>query len=327
MDAQAGTPITPQEILAARAAIDPVFLDSPVMSHGALDAALGCACTLKVETLNPVRSFKGRGTEAVLAALDPRPVAVVATSSGNFGQGLARAAARRSVAATILAPAWANPLKLDAMRRLGATVRVVDPAEGDGKALARRIAAETGAVFIEDGGHRIVTAGAGVIGQELTAAGHVFDDVIVQIGDGALATGIGSWFKAQGQRGISPGTRIIGVVARGAPAMAQSFAAGRAIDTPDTDTIADGMAIARPVPSAVDQLRAVVDEILVVDDDAILAAARLLLRMAGVLSEPSGAAGLAAIITNQARFAGRRVASVVTGSNLDAAFQARLLAA
>jgi threonine dehydratase len=258
----------------------------------------------------------------VLAALDPRPAAVIATSSGNFGQGLARAAARRGVAATILAPAWANPLKLDAMRRLGATVRVVDPAEGDGKDLARRIAAETGAVFIEDGGHRIVTAGAGVIGQELTATGHVFDDVIVQIGDGALATGVGSWFKAH-----APGTRILGVVASGAPAMAQSFAAGRAIDTADTDTIADGMAIARPVPSAVDQLRAVVDEILVVDDDAILAAARLLLRMAGVLAEPSGAAGLAAILTNQARFAGRRVASVVTGSNLDAAFRARLLAA
>ena len=322
MDAQPETMITPQEILAARAAIDPVFLDSPAMRHGALDAALGCAVTLKVESLNPVRSFKGRGTEALLASLDPLPAAVVATSSGNFGQGLARAAARRGVAATILAPSWANPLKLDAMRRLGATVRLADPADGAGKDVARRIAAEMGALFVEDGGHRIITAGAGVIGQELTAAGHEVDDVIVQIGDGALATGIGCWFKAQ-----APGVRIIGVVARGAPAMAQSFAAGRAIDTADVDTIADGMAIARPVPSAVAQLRACVDEILLVDDDAIVEAARLLLRTAGVLSEPSGAAGLAAVMTHRARFAGRRVAAVVTGSNLDAAFQAKLLVA
>jgi threonine dehydratase len=316
MDAQ--VPITPQQILAARAAIDPVFLDSPAMRHGALDEALGCACLLKVETLNPIRSFKGRGTEAVMAALEPRPAAVVATSSGNFGQGLARAAARRGIAATILAPAWANPLKLEAMRRLGATVRLADPEDGAGKDLARRIAAETGALFVEDGGHPVISAGAGTIAQEL--AGHEFDDVIVQIGDGALATGIGSWFKAH-----APEVRIVGVVARGAPAMAQSFAAGRAIDTPGTDTIADGMAISRPVPSAVAQLRACVDEILLVDDDAILEAARLLLRTAGVVAEPSGAAGLAAVLTNRDRFAGRRVATVITGSNLDAVFQARLL--
>lgn len=319
MDVQAAPPITPQQILAARAAIDPVFLDSPAMRHGALDEALGCACLLKVETLNPIRSFKGRGTEAVVAALEPRPAAVVATSSGNFGQGLARAAARRGIAATILAPAWANPLKLEAMRRLGATVRLADPEDGAGKDLARRIAAETGALFVEDGGHPVISAGAGTIAQEL--AGHEFDDVIVQIGDGALATGIGSWFKAH-----APEVRIVGVVARGAPAMAQSFAAGRAIDTPGTDTIADGMAISRPVPSAVAQLRACVDEILLVDDGAILDAARLLLRTAGVMAEPSGAAGLAAMLTNRDRFAGRRVATVITGSNLDAAFQARLLA-
>lgn len=311
-------PITPQQILAARAAIDPVFLESPAMRHGALDAALGCACLLKVETLNPIRSFKGRGTEAVVAALEPRPAAVVATSSGNFGQGLARAAARRGIAATILAPAWANPLKLEAMRRLGATVRLADPEDGAGKDLARRIAAETGALFVEDGGHPVISAGAGTIAREL--AGHEFDDVIVQIGDGALATGIGSWFKAH-----APEVRIVGVVARGAPAMAQSFAAGRAIDTPGTDTIADGMAISRPVPSAVAQLRACVDEILLVDDGAILDAARLLLRTAGVVAEPSGAAGLAAVLTNRDRFAGRRIATVITGSNLDAAFQARLL--
>lgn len=321
MNAKAEMPITQQQILAARAAIDPVFLDSPTMSHGALDDALGCACLLKVETLNPIRSFKGRGTEAVLAMLDPRPEAVVATSSGNFGQGLTRAAARRGIAVTIVAPSWGNPVKIEAMRRLGATVRQAEPADGAGKGLARRIAAETGALFVEDGGHPIITAGAGVIAQELTAAGHEIDDMIVQIGDGALATGIGSWLKAQ-----APGVRIVGVVARGAPAMAQSFAAGHAIDTPSTNTIADGMAISHPVPSAVGQLRATVDEILVVDDEDIVAAARLLLHTAGVVPEPSGAAGLAAVMTNHARFAGRRVATVITGSNFSAAFQARLLA-
>jgi threonine dehydratase len=106
--------LTADEILAARAAIDPVFLDSPLMTHPALDDALGCAVTLKVETLNPIRSFKGRGTEAVLSALSPRPAAVVTASSGNFGQGIAWTARRRGITAIIFAPADANPVKVEA---------------------------------------------------------------------------------------------------------------------------------------------------------------------------------------------------------------------
>ena len=118
--------LTTDEILATRGVIDPVFLDSPSMRHPALDDVLGCAVTLKVETLNPIRSFKGRGTEAVLAALAPRPAAVVTASSGNFGQGVAWAARRRGIAATVFAPADANPLKLEAMQRLGAFVHLVE---------------------------------------------------------------------------------------------------------------------------------------------------------------------------------------------------------
>jgi threonine dehydratase len=89
--------LTTGEILAARTAIDPVFLDSPLMRHPALDAALGCVVTLKGETLNPIRSFKGRGTEAVLDALAPRPAAVVTASTGNFGQGIAWAVRRHDL--------------------------------------------------------------------------------------------------------------------------------------------------------------------------------------------------------------------------------------
>ena len=118
--------LTTGEILVMRHVIDPVFLDSPSMRHFALDDALGCAVTLKVETLKPDRLFKGRGTEALLAALTPRPAAVVAASSGNFGQGVAWAARRRGIVATVFAPADANPLKVAAMQRLGASVHLVE---------------------------------------------------------------------------------------------------------------------------------------------------------------------------------------------------------
>ena len=117
--------LTTDEIVATRAAIDPVFLDSVLMRHPALDDALGCALTLKVETLNPIRSFKGRGAEAVLAALTPRPTAVIAASTGNFGQGIAWATRRRGISATSTR-GRANPLKVEAMQRLGAKVFVVD---------------------------------------------------------------------------------------------------------------------------------------------------------------------------------------------------------
>src|SRR6187200_1843998 len=104
---------TPELVLAQRGVIDPVFLGSPIFRHPALDEALGMTCTLKVETLNPIRSFKGRGTEAVVAALGKdAPNGVITTSTGNFGQGIAWAARRRGIKATILVPFNANPMKV-----------------------------------------------------------------------------------------------------------------------------------------------------------------------------------------------------------------------
>jgi threonine dehydratase len=310
---------TADDILAQRGLIDPVFLDSPTMRHPALDEALGCRCTLKVETLNPVRSFKGRGTEALVASLPSSTRGVIATSSGNFGQGLARAAVRREIEATIVCPPTANPMKVEAMRRLGATVHFIPPGEGEGKGLARQMAAELGLAFIEDGAHLEIAAGAGGIGQELTDAGPQPDVLLVQVGDGALAIGIGAWMKTH-----APGTRIIGVMASGAPSMARSLAAGREIDVP-SDTIADGMAINRPVAGVIGLLDQVLDEVAFVDDASLRLAIRLLMDAAGLLAEPSGAAGVAALMANRERFAGLDVATVITGSNLDPALRAELV--
>lgn len=312
------TLLTPDEIMATRAVIDSAFLDSPLMRHPALDDALGCTVLLKVETLNPIRSFKGRGTEAVLSALAPRPPAVVAASSGNFGQGIAWAARRRGIAATIYAPHGANPQKVEAMRRLGAVVHLVEPGTDEADA-AREAAQETGTPFIEDGAYPEIAAGAGTIAQELTAAGLKPDVVLVQIGDGALVAGIGSWLRA-----TSPGVRVVGVTARGAPAMAQSVEAGRPLERP-AETIADGLSITRPVAGALEQVAAAVDEILPVSDDTMLAAIRLLAERAGVLAEPSGAAGIAALLEHRGRFQGAVVVSVITGSNVDPKLLPRLV--
>jgi threonine dehydratase len=311
-----GLPTTAQ-ILAQRAHIDPVFLDTPVMRHPGLDEALGCASTLKLETLNPIRSFKGRGTEALMSAAGTDIAGVIATSTGNFGQGLARAAIRRGIAATIVCPAGTSEVKLAAMRRLGATVHVVAPGEGNGKAVARRMAEESGLRLIEDGLHPEIDAGAGGIAQELTDAGLIPEVLLIQVGDGALAGGMGAWFRER-----SPRTRIVGIVAAGAPSLALSIEAGRDIEGPMT-TIAEGMAVTHPVPGAVARLRQVLDEVVLVDDTLMLRGMRLLMDTAGVIAEPSGAAGVAAILTDPERYRGRAVVTVITGSNIDAPLRER----
>jgi threonine dehydratase len=310
---------TTDDILGQRALIDPVFLDSPTMRHPALDESLGCRCILKVETLNPVRSFKGRGTEALVASLPSSTRGVIATSSGNFGQGLARAARRRGIEATIVCPPTANPMKVEAMRRLGATVHPASLGEGEGKELAQRMAADLGLLFIEDGAHLEIAAGAGTIGQELTEGGHGPDVLVIQVGDGALAIGVGAWMKDH-----APGTRIIGIIASSAPSMARSLAAGREVEVP-SDTIADGMAINRPVAGVIGLLDQVLDEVLLVEDESLRRAIRLLSDAAGLIAEPSGAAGVAAVMANRERFAGLDVATVITGSNLDPAMRAELV--
>lgn len=316
--ASRGLPTT-AEIVATRRHIDPVFLDTPVMRHAALDEALGCSITLKLETLNPIRSFKGRGAEALLAVLPSDTPGVIATSTGNFGQGLTRAAVRRGIASTIVVPAGTSPLKLAAMRRLGAAVHQVTPAEGNGKAVARRMAQESGLLPIEDGLHAEIDLGAGTIAQELTDAGIEPEVMLVQVGDGALAGGVGAWARER-----SPRTRIVGVVAARAPSLARSIEADRDVAAP-VETIAEGMAVSHPVPGAVARLRQVLDEVVLVSDEAMLRAMRLLAEAAGVIAEPAGAAGVAAILADPERYRGRSVVSIITGSNIDLRLLSRAL--
>ncbi|MFN8519397.1 MAG: pyridoxal-phosphate dependent enzyme [Chloroflexota bacterium] len=314
-----GLPTTAQ-IQATRADIDPVFLATPVLRHPGLDEALGCRVTLKLETLNPIRSFKGRGTEALLATLPADTPGVIATSTGNFGQGLTRAAVRRGIASTIVVPAGTSPLKLAAMRRLGATVHEVTSAEGNGKAVARRMAAASGLLLIEDGLHPEIDAGAGTIAQELTESAIEPEVLLVQVGDGALAGGVGAWMRER-----SPSTRLVGLVATRAPSLARSMDARRDVEAPSA-TIAEGMAVSHPVPGAVARLREALDEVVLVSDEDMLRAMGVLAEAAGVIAEPAGAAGVAAILADPTRFAGRDVVSIVTGSNVDRPLLARALA-
>jgi len=302
-----------QNIAAAAESIDPIFLHSPQFDCEPLSAALGCRLTLKVETINPIRSFKGRGADFFLAQRVQQGDAhsLACASAGNFGQALAYACRRRGVLLSVFAAHNANALKVERMRALGADVRLEGEDFDAAKAAAREFAAEHGASFVEDGHDPAISEGAGSIAVELLAGNAVFDAVTIPLGNGALINGMARWIKAR-----SPATRVIGVASRGAPAMARSWRAGRAQSTDRVDTIADGIAVRVPVPAALDDMRGLVDDVIEVDDGRLLAAMRLAHRHAGLVIEPAGAAGLAALLQHPESFAGADVATVLCGGNL-----------
>jgi threonine dehydratase len=308
--------LSAHRIAEAATLIDPVFLNSPQFLAEALGEELGCRLVVKVETLNPIRSFKGRGAEYLVATLAGRP-SLVCTTAGNFGQGMAFAARKRGLPITIFAAATANPRKVERMRALGADVRLHGADFDEAHLQARAFAKETGAHLVEDGRDPAIAEGAGTIGMELLRWPEPFDAILVPLGDGSLLAGIARWVKAH-----RPETRMIGVCASGAPAMERSWRSGKLVDLGRADTIADGLAVSRPFPEALADLSGSIDDILLVEDAAMIEAMRRAHQELGVVLEPSGAASLAALTVHRQRFQGRLVAAVLTGGNVTAEQQA-----
>lgn len=291
-------------IEAAVGEVDPVFLDSPQFVSDRLSERFARQVVVKVETLNPIGSFKGRGTSLLGRELDPELTWVGATA-GNFGQGLAYAARERGASAHIFVARGAPEAKVARMRALGAEMEWDD----DSEAAAREYAAgDERRHLVVDGLDPIIAEGAGTIGVEL-AARHPIDTAVIQLGDGALITGIARWLKSR-----LPGVRVVGVCASGAPAMAESFAAGRPISVTGEGTIAGAIAITDPVPESVARILELVDEVVLVDDDDIRAAMELIAESVGVLVEPAGAAGVAALARHPEALRGERVAVLLTGA-------------
>lgn len=308
-----------ERIEAAMDVIDPVFLNSPIATSEALNDILGCRLAAKVETLNPIRSFKGRGASFFLqAALPNSAQALIASSAGNFGQGLAYAATAAGRELTVYAATTANPDKVAAMRRFGAHVILTGEDFDASKAEATAYAAETGAYLIVDGDEPAIAEGAGTIGLELIQQWNEgdFDAVLLPLGNGALATGVGAWVKH-----ASPRTEVVAVGAAGAPSMALSWRERKTIETASVDTIADGIAVRVPVPYALDTMDGTVDVVVEVDDNDLIAAMRLVHRYLGLVVEPAGVAGIAAILAEPARWAGRMVGTVLCGANIDRAHE------
>jgi threonine dehydratase len=302
--------ITLERIEVAARSIDPVFLHTPQWVCEPLGEELGVRIALKAETLNPIRSFKGRGADWLVQNL-PSGVGLMCASAGNFGQAMAYSCRARGVPLTVYAAETANPLKIARMRAMGARVVLAGEDFDAAKALAREQAAREDARFVEDSRDPEPTEGAGTIAFEWLEFPEPLDALLVPLGNGAMLAGIATVIKVRCSQ-----TRVVAVGASGAPAMIESLRSGHAISHDRIDTIADGIGVRVPVPEALDDLRDLVDELILVPDDCFLRAMRLLHRHAGVVAEPSGAAGLAAVVQEPARFAGQTIGTVICGGNL-----------
>ncbi|MEM6973195.1 MAG: pyridoxal-phosphate dependent enzyme [Pseudomonadota bacterium] len=300
-------------IRAAAETVHPVFRDTPQVEAPALSGVLGCIAVMKVETLNPVRCFKGRGATWLMAeaARTDDTRSMVTASVGNFGQAMAWAARAQGRSLTIFAAETASPLKIGLMRALGAEIRLEGADFDAAKAAARAHAEATGARLVEDGADIETAEGAGTMGLELAAMDPPLDAVLVPLGNGAMVTGLGAALKA-----LSPGTEVIAVQAAGAPAMTLSWREGRAIETPGVDTIADGIAIRVPIAEAVADTRALVDDMVLVEDLDTIAGMAAFERHAGLVVEPAAGIAAGAVLADPARFAGRRVGLIVCGANV-----------
>ncbi|HET8785977.1 MAG TPA: pyridoxal-phosphate dependent enzyme [Candidatus Limnocylindrales bacterium] len=315
--------LTAEAIRDAAALIDPVFTRTPQFVHDGLSARLGIPVVVKIETVNPIRAFKGRGTWVAVLGLagegrigPQRPVVVA--SAGNFGQGVAYAARAVGVPAVVFTSRNANRAKVVRMRALGATVIEEGEDFDDARGASERYAEEHGAELLVDGDDPRIATGAATLALELTEAidAGVLPAIAVAsvpVGNGALIDGVGSWF-----RHASPTTRVLGVQAEGADAMTRSFAAGRPIDTDRADTYADGIASRVAIPRAVELMFGRVDDMVTVSEEALHDAQAELTEALGITVEGAAAASWAGLSAAppDARPVDGAALVIVTGSNI-----------
>ncbi len=299
--------MTRDDILPAYDATRPYLRRTPVLE---LDVA-GRPVTVKLEQLQYAGSFKARGAFANLLLRDVPPAGVAAASGGNHGVAVAYAAHRLGIPARIFVPTVSAPAK---MTRIGQLADLVVEGDryADALAAAQRWIATSGALSVHAFDQRETILGQAGVAVELDEQARPLDTVLVPVGGGGLIAGIAAWFAGA--------VKVIGVEPDGAPTLTRARAAGGPVDAPAGSIAVDALAPRRVGELVFPITAAYVDDVVLVDDDAIAAAQRLLWQTARIAAEPAAAVGVAALATGAYRPGpGERVAVVITGANLTAA--------
>ena len=298
--------ITRKEILATYDTIRPWIRRTPVVQ---LELGELPSVTLKLEQLQCAGSFKARGAFANLLLREVPAAGVVAASGGNHGVAVAYAANRRGVPARIFVPTVSAPAKMERIRQLGAELVVTGDRYADALAAAQDWVASSGAMSVHAFDQRETLLGQGTLGLELARQTEQLDTVLVAVGGGGLIGGVAAWFGGA--------TRVIGVEPDGAPTLTLARAAGQPADAPAEGVAADALAPRRVGELMFPIAQAYVEDVVLVDDDAILAAQRVLWQTARIAAEPAASVGIAALLTGAYKPApGEHVTVVISGANM-----------
>ncbi|MCK6451723.1 MAG: threonine ammonia-lyase [Alphaproteobacteria bacterium] len=300
------------DIQRAAALIAGAVVRTPAVPASRLSHLAGAALTLKLENLQDIGSFKQRGALVKLKSLPPDQAkrGVIAMSAGNHAQGVAYHAQRLGMPATIVMPEGTPFGKIERTSAFGARVILHGDGLDQAGAFAAELAAKEKLAFVHPYDDPLIVAGQGTVALELLADVPELDCIVVPIGGGGIISGIAIAAKA-----LKPGIEIVGVQAALYPAMVQALRGEK--PSSGGETIAEGIAVKSPGKLTLEIVRRLVDDILLVDEPALEQAVMLFVEEAKQVVEGAGAAGLAAVLAHRRRFAGRKVALVVCGGNID----------
>ena len=300
------------DIEAAAARLQGQVLDTPCVESRTLSEIVGCQVFLKFENLQFTGSFKERGACNKLDTLDAveRQHGVVAMSAGNHAQGVAYHAQRLGMRAVIVMPRFTPGVKIERTRGFHAEVVLFGDTLEESRSHAYELARQQNLTFVHPYDDEAIVAGQGTIGLEMLRQVPELDTLVVAVGGGGLIAGISVAAKA-----LKPGIQVIGVQTLRFPNM---FNAVKHTDLPQgSSTIAEGIAVGRPGQITTGLVERFVDDMVLVDEGDIEQAIVMLLEIEKTLVEGAGAAGLAALMKDKARYAGRKVGLVLGGGNID----------
>ncbi len=307
--------ITLQEILQAQHRIRPYIFRTPLRDSFLLGERFGASVFLKLENWQITGSFKPRGAlnRMALLSADERAQGVVTASAGNHALGVAYAARALSISrATIFVPRTAPRAKIDKLREFPVQVRAVGEAYDDAHHAAEKFQHENGAAFIHAYDDPRTVAGQGTIGLEILEDLPNADAILVPVGGGGMIAGIAVAVKA-----LAPSVKIIAVQPSASPALRDSLRDGRCYEAYDAaPTICDGLA------GGIGKLcfeiaQKFIDAVVIVEEDEVIGAIRVLAETQQLIVEGSGAVGIAALLAHKINLEGKRIAVVISGGNID----------
>ena len=306
-------PVTLLDVFEARRVVGRHLPRTPLVRSEALSQRLGCEAYVKCENLLPTGAFKVRGGINLISRLsrEERERGVITASTGNHGQSVAYASSIFGVKATIYVPKNTSPLKVEAMRRFGATVKLYGSDFDEARVKAEEEAERKGLRYVHPANEPLLIAGVGTLYLEVMEDLPDVDVIIVPIGVGSGASAACIVAKS-----INPRVEVIGVQAERAPAVYLSWKEGRIVETPSADTFAEGLATRVPFQLTLGIINELIDDIVLVSEEEMKRAILTLLETVHQLAEGAGAASTAAAFRIKDRIRGKRVVLILTGGNL-----------